>query len=70
MVIPRGYTRVMMEDGVERFCRDQLVKNSRVEHETVCFTAEQLKENEEGTQKSMEELNRHNASTVNGGRTG
>jgi putative hemolysin len=68
-VIPRGYTRVMMEDGVERFCRDEPVKGTRTQHETVCFTAEQLKENEDGTQRMMEEMNRHNASTFNGGRT-
>ncbi len=58
MVIPRGYTRVMMEDGVERYCRDDLVKGTRTQHETVCLTAEQLKDSEDSTQRMMEEMNR------------
>jgi hypothetical protein len=68
MVLPQGYTRIMTDDG-ERFCREERDTASRLAKQTVCLTAEQLKESEDSAQKMMEEMTRHNASGFNGGRT-
>jgi hypothetical protein len=45
-----GYVRVVASDGTEVFCRDDMFTGSRVEHQKVCLTAEQLQRTEEAGQ--------------------
>ena len=57
--IPFGYQRVVLENGEERFCRNDLDVGSRVARTKVCYTAKQLKDSEDSTQNFMNKLQEH-----------
>jgi|HubBroStandDraft_1064217.scaffolds.fasta_scaffold95236_2 hypothetical protein len=65
--IPYGYVRVKMDNGEERFCRNDLATGSRTEHTRVCLTAEQLKASQDNSQQFIDSMQLHGgASTMTG----
>jgi hypothetical protein len=65
--IPYGYVKIVLDNGEMRYCRNDLVPNSRVEHNRVCLTAEQLKASQDNSQNFIDSVQQHGgASTMNG----
>ncbi len=65
--IPYGYVKVLLHNGEERFCRNDLVPGSRTERTRVCLTAEQLKASQDNSQKFIQDVQQRGAgSTMTG----
>lgn len=64
---PFGYEKVVGDDGVERYCRNDLDTNSRVKRTRVCMTEAQLKASQDNSQSFMDDIQRHGgAATATG----
>ncbi|HEY6454414.1 MAG TPA: hypothetical protein VIY90_03930 [Steroidobacteraceae bacterium] len=59
--IPYGYQRVVTQDGVERYCRNDVDTGSRVTRTKICYTAQQLKASQENTQNFLDSVQAHGA---------
>ena len=57
--IPYGYVRIVLDNGEERFCRNDLVTGSRTEHTRVCLTAAQLKATQDNSQQFINSVQQH-----------
>jgi hypothetical protein len=65
--IPYGYTRVILDSGQVRFCRNDVDTGSRVTRKKVCLTQEQLDASQKNSQDFIDQVQLHGgASTVNG----
>ncbi|MEJ0007946.1 MAG: hypothetical protein WDM77_16680 [Steroidobacteraceae bacterium] len=65
--IPDGYTRVVASDGTERFCRSDAVTGSRLQHDTVCLTAQQLQDQQNNAANAVNGINSRNTSAAGAG---
>jgi hypothetical protein len=64
---PFGYEKVVGDDGVDRYCRNDLDTNSRVKRTRVCLTEAQLKASQDNSQSFMDDIQRHGgAATATG----
>ncbi len=57
--IPFGYQRVVLSNGEERFCRNDLTTGSRTERTKVCLTAAQLKASQDNSQDFINSVQAH-----------
>jgi hypothetical protein len=65
--VPYGYTRVILDSGEVRFCRNDVDTGSRVTRKKVCLTQEQLDASQKNSQDFIDQVQQHGgASTLNG----
>jgi hypothetical protein len=57
--IPYGYERVVLSNGEERFCRNELITGSRTQHQRVCMTMAQLQASEKDSQDFINNVQSH-----------
>jgi hypothetical protein len=57
--IPYGYERVVLGNGEERFCRNDLITGSRTQHQKVCLTMAQLQASEKDSQDFINNVQAH-----------
>ena len=53
VTIPYGYQHIVLPDGEERYCRNDVDTGSRVARTKVCLTAAQLKASQDNSQDFM-----------------
>ena len=55
---------IVTKDGVRLFCRSNLISGSHIVRDTTCYTAEQLDQMEDKTQRELQFLTRPNMPIV------
>jgi hypothetical protein len=68
--IPYGYQRVVLANGEERFCRNDLITGSRTEHQKVCMTAAQLEASQKNSQDFINGVQQHGTTSSYSGAPG
>jgi hypothetical protein len=53
--------KIVDKDGQQLFCRSNFVTASRIEHDTTCYTADQLEQMEAQTTRDMDRLSHSSA---------
>jgi hypothetical protein len=56
--------KVVDKDGQQLFCRSNFITASRIEHDTACYTADQLDQMEAQTTRDLDRMSR--ASSIGG----
>ena len=55
---------IVTKDGVRLYCRSNLISGSHIVRDTTCYTAEQLDQMEDKTQRELQFLSRPNMPSV------
>lgn len=58
---------IVTKDGVRLFCRSNLISGSHIVRDTTCYTAEQLDEMDDKTQRELQFMSRPNMPGVHPG---
>ena len=70
VTIPYGYQHIVLPDGEERYCRNDVDTGSRVARTKVCLTAAQLKASQDNSQDFMNSVQGHGAAATATGTPG
>ncbi len=70
VTVPFAYQRVVLDNGEERFCRNDLDTGSRVARTRVCLTAAQLKASQDSSQDFMNQVQTHGVGATSTGTPG
>jgi hypothetical protein len=62
VTIPYGYQKVTV-DGVDKYCRNDLIPGTRTQHQKVCLTEAQLEADERGAEDFINGVQQHGASS-------
>jgi hypothetical protein len=67
---PFGYEHVVLSDGTERYCRNDLDTGTRVARTRVCLTQAQLEASQSNSQSFIDDVQRHGAAAIATGTPG